>query len=616
VLKDRDIICISSIDWDFIWQGHQQIMSTLARNGNRVLFIENTGVRPPNFRDLPRLKKRIHNWLHSVKGIRKESDDLFIYSPLILPFPYSRLARCINKHLIMSVLRRWIRSAGFKNPIIWTFLPTGIVLDIINSLDSSLVIYYCIDNFSASSNLAGKIKKSEEKVIATADMVFVTAKNLYDWCSRYNQNVHMFPFGVNLAVYEKAKREDLPVPADILSVKHPIVGYVGGVHKWIDFELIAFLAQKHKDKSFVFVGPIQTSVDSLKELPNIYFLGQKQYEALPGYVKNFDVCVIPYLITEYTKNVYPTKLTEYLALGKAVVSTAIPEVTAFNERHDGVVYVGSSKEEFSSMLDKAVSQRASDSIKNKRMGIASEEGDWNAKIEKMSKLIDAGLVEKESQKDKNWKDNLLKMYAGSRKRIIPLAATIAAVYLLFFHTSFIWFIGKPLKISDDIKHSDAILVLAGGVGESGKAGQGYTERLNYAIELYRKGYAPHIIISSGYKYVFKEAEMMKALAVSMAVPADAIILEENARNTYENIQFSKDILVRHHWKTAILISSPYNMRRASLIARKIAPNIDFVYAPIIQSGFYGDGKRVELRHVKAILHEYAAIIFYRIKGYL
>ena len=54
----QDIICISSIDWGFIWQGHQEIMARLAAAGHRVLFVENTGVRPPVPRDLPRLAER------------------------------------------------------------------------------------------------------------------------------------------------------------------------------------------------------------------------------------------------------------------------------------------------------------------------------------------------------------------------------------------------------------------------------------------------------------------------------------------------------------------------------------------------------------------------------
>ena len=85
-----DILCISSIDWDFIWQGHQEIMSTLAAQGHRVLFLENTGVRAPQVRDLPRVRQRVRNWWKGTKGFREERPNLFVYSPLVLPMPYSR----------------------------------------------------------------------------------------------------------------------------------------------------------------------------------------------------------------------------------------------------------------------------------------------------------------------------------------------------------------------------------------------------------------------------------------------------------------------------------------------------------------------------------------------
>ena len=132
MLKRENIICISSIDWDFIWQGHQEIMSTLARNGNRVLFIENTGVRVPGIRDFPRIKNRIKNWFRGIKGIRKEMENLYVFSPLVLPFPYFRVARWINLHLILPILEKWMKVMDFSNATIWTFLPTGISLDIID----------------------------------------------------------------------------------------------------------------------------------------------------------------------------------------------------------------------------------------------------------------------------------------------------------------------------------------------------------------------------------------------------------------------------------------------------------------------------------------------------
>ena len=116
MLKNEDIICISSIDWDFIWQGHQEVMSVFAKNGNRVLFIENTGVRSPGIRDISRLSKRFRDYFKGVKGIRKESENLYIYSPIVLPFPYSRFARWVNKYILLSVIRRWMKAMRFSDP--------------------------------------------------------------------------------------------------------------------------------------------------------------------------------------------------------------------------------------------------------------------------------------------------------------------------------------------------------------------------------------------------------------------------------------------------------------------------------------------------------------------
>ena len=103
-----DIICISSIDWDFIWQGHQEIMATLAAQGHRVLFLENTGVRAPQVRDFPRIRQRVRNWWRGTKGFR-EGRRTYVYSPLVLP---SLLARRL-------VGQRWLllSRSGVDEPL-------------------------------------------------------------------------------------------------------------------------------------------------------------------------------------------------------------------------------------------------------------------------------------------------------------------------------------------------------------------------------------------------------------------------------------------------------------------------------------------------------------------
>ncbi len=621
-IKNENIICISSIDWDFIWQGHQEVMSTLAANGNRVLFIENTGVRSPTLEDLPRLKKRLHNWFHSVKGIRKEKENLFIYSPIILPFPYSRIARRINKYLIMSALKRWIKSAGFSNPIIWTFLPTGLVLDILDSIDGKMVIYYCIDNFAASSSQARKIRETEKRLFARSDLVFVTSTSLYEQAAQYNSNVYLFPYGVNIELYGKAYKNKAAPPEDIAPVRRPIVGYVGGIHKWLDFDLIRFMAKSNPDKSFVFVGPLQRSITGLDGMKNIHFLGQKRYDELPSYISQFDVCIIPYLLTEYTRNVYPTKMNEYLALGKAVISTPIREVESFNERNDNIVYTGRTKEDFSAALNQVLSQETSDVVYKKRIAIAAEEGSWETKIDKMCGLIKKKMVEKEIEMSLGWKDNLLKLYRGSKRRLMPLVVGVAAAYLAIFYTPLVWLAADPLKLSSSLEKADVIVVFAGGVGESGKAGQGYEERVQYAVELYKKGYAKKIIFSSGYVFVFQEPLLMKAVAISLGVPESDIILESSARNTYENVAFTRKILARKGWGKILLVSSPYHMKRAALVFKKVGTGIEVLYAPLPKSEFYAHAttgiltKKAEVRQIRGIFHEYLSIVYYWWKGYI
>ena len=66
--RKPDVLCISTINWDFIWQGHQEIMSRLAADGHRVLFIENTGVRKFRVSDFScAMRRRVRNWWRGTK---------------------------------------------------------------------------------------------------------------------------------------------------------------------------------------------------------------------------------------------------------------------------------------------------------------------------------------------------------------------------------------------------------------------------------------------------------------------------------------------------------------------------------------------------------------------
>jgi uncharacterized SAM-binding protein YcdF (DUF218 family) len=173
-----------------------------------------------------------------------------------------------------------------------------------------------------------------------------------------------------------------------------------------------------------------------------------------------------------------------------------------------------------------------------------------------------------------------------------------------------------LKLTAPPRPVDAIVVLAGGVGESGRAGGGAQERLKQAIDLYRAGYAPYLVLSSGFVYSFHEAQVMRTLAIDQGVPASVIALDERATNTYENVRYVDEILRDHKWKRILLVSSPYHMRRAVMVWRKQAPDIDVVPAPVPQSQFYDHGRGATFDQVRGILQEYLAIFGYWRRGWL
>ena len=588
-------------------------MSTLAANGNRVLFVENTGVRRPNFKDIPRLRKRIRNWWRGTKGFRQEQDNLFVYSPLVLPFPYSRIARWMNRFIITRAIRRWIQALGLQRPLVWTFLPTPLALDIIDAIEPTLVIYYCIDDFESSSSGARLIRQAEDRLLKAADLVFVTSERLRHRVLEQREQVEVLPFAVDFPRFEKERLANQSKPNELVEIDSPIVGYVGGLHRWVDQDLLVEAARVLPDVEFVFVGPEQCDMSKLKAQPNIHLLGSRNYDELPRYIKCFDVGLIPYVLSEYALNVYPTKLNEYLAMGLPVVATNLPEVRKFNEDFNDVVSIADDSASFASQIQESLANNTPAQVQ-RRIEVASQNS-WQARLEHMSTLITTAITVKLAGWER-WEKVLQRLYRAGRRRIGWTAATALVGYVLVFQTPLLWTLASPLQIVDAPRKADVIAVFAGGVGESGRAGGGYQERVQHAANLYLAGYSSHLVFSSGFVFAFQEAEVMRDLAVALGVPPEAIILERQASSTYENVIYTRDIMIANNWEQLLVVSSPYHMRRAMLTWRKQAPSFQIVSTPVSESQYYAHERTASLEQIRGIVWEYAAIVVYWWRGWL
>ncbi len=632
MLKNEDIICFSSIDWDFIWQGHQEIMAALARAGNRVLFVENTGVRGPRPGDYDRIISRLRNWWKGYKGIRRVERNLYVYSPMALPFPYNRAARWVNRRLIGRVLGSWCRSQQCSAPILWSFLPTRLTLELCRSLPRGLLVYYCIDSFADSSPAAARIVESERELIAEADLVFVTSEQLREHCAPHARGpVHKFPFTVHFERFEPVlKMEHPPCPPELEAIPEPRVGYIGGLHRWLDQELVAELAAAMPEASFVFVGPEQEPMQRLKSLPNVHLLGGRPHDQLPFYLRQFQAGIIPYRRTGYTDNVYPTKLNEYLALGLPVAATPIRELELFAREHPGLVDLCADAQSMAAALRLRLAPTGRGSAEGARLVRErielARENSWTRRLERMCALIreeiDRGLARSEPR----WRARLAGTFSSYRRRSIGLAAAGLLAWAALFWSPLVYWVGAPLRVEEPPSPSAVILVFGGGVGEGGRPGRSTMERAALAAELYHRGLAPKIVFSSGYQqFRDRDAEDMQRVAQSRGVPAADILLEDRAASNYENVVRCLELMKQHHWRSAIVISGRYNMRRTGLLLRRQLRELELEgsigpdslhLVPVRENIFFHPREGDRLAQWRAILHEYLAIADYYRRGLL
>ena len=391
----RNIIIISSIDWDFNWQGPQEIASRFAAEGNRVLFIENTGVRTPGLKDLRRVRSRLSKWTRENKsnGVIEVAPDLYVCSPLVAPPFGSPARRAFNRRIFLPAIKRIADKLGMSDPHILTFLPTDTALDLIKLLRSEwgTVSYYIAGDFEKLVSRQDRLHRSEEEIVALSDNVFTICDELTNRFKPANPSSRTLSYGVNLEEFRNGNETGLPAAtkellAGLQKDAAPVIGYVGAVHRYVNQEMLEECANARPDWRWVFVGPLDEDVSRLKKLPNVMFLGRQKHRELVYFIKHFDVCMIPYKNVPFTETVVPVKLNEYLAVGKPVVSTDIPVVRDFNERHRIIRVSRNDSAEFVAQIDRCLLETDSPQTVEKRKRIAMR-ADWKLKIEEISRAM-------------------------------------------------------------------------------------------------------------------------------------------------------------------------------------------------------------------------------------
>jgi len=381
-LRGRDIVCFSN-DWSGDPLSKTHIMRLLARD-NRVLWVNSIGYRTPSVTskaDLGRAWNKLRAWQQPIREVEK---NIFVFNPMAIPVYGRPAVRAINQRWLKFQVRRAMRKLGFRNVIDWVFNPAAAV--VAGTLGEDVLIYHCVDEFSAFSGVAADaILELEEQLLRKSDLVIVSSDLLLQSKQKFNPNTVLVRHGVDHAHFRKALDPHTPVPAEVAHLPHPVVGFFGLIADWVDVELMAQIAQRHPEGSLVVLGKATTDVSMLERLPNVHLLGRKPYEALPGYSKAFDVAINPFRINQLTLNSNPLKVREYLAAGLPVVSTDLPEVAVL-----GLCRLATDGEQFLREVDAALATPGPQTEISQRIHHES----WEARVKEIEgHLAAAGLLQ-------------------------------------------------------------------------------------------------------------------------------------------------------------------------------------------------------------------------------
>lgn len=236
---------------------------------------------------------------------------------------------------MMADLESYLSTWEITVPLIWVEAPWW--ESVVKHLEHLGIIYTTPElllgeDMEVFQQLKAKFYQEEEMLLKNADLIICGSRQRQEELAIHEEKVLYSPGGFSSTDLERFFKGHFTMPDDLGELLGLKVGIMGNFNQFFPRQLLRQLAVNHPDVSFAFIGEITYDLGDLPEMPNLYFLGNKDWENLLDCIYFCDLVLYPYQDKNLNSYIDPYRINYYLAMGKPVIAFDHRELDRFGDR--------------------------------------------------------------------------------------------------------------------------------------------------------------------------------------------------------------------------------------------------------------------------------------------
>jgi glycosyltransferase involved in cell wall biosynthesis len=376
---DGLVVLCAANNWDEVKLADRHMAEQLAANHAPVLYVD------PPISHLTRFNAPLVADSLKRPRLRQMAPRLARCTPVVPPKPMGPAMLPLTNRIARGQLRRALRKLGVRRAE--AVISTWLFVDAYGACGERVRAYWWRDDPVAAAPLwrrpAERLAAGDRRLTEGSDLVVSVSEGIATELRSHGVEASYLPNGCDAAFY--AGVDSAPDPTDF-DLPGPVAGFVGHVNSRTDLALLEAVADR--GISLLLVGPRDPSFEpqrfeALAARPNVAYLGQKPFEQLLPYLKAIDVGLVPYGNTQFNRNSFPLKTLEYLAAGRAVVSTPLPAVLSLDSE---LIALAETPEEFAEAVQREAARGREPGLTLARRELAATHS-WAARADLLAGLL-------------------------------------------------------------------------------------------------------------------------------------------------------------------------------------------------------------------------------------